>query len=779
MSPEQADEEKAVDGRSDVYALGCVVHEMLAGEPPFTGPTPQAIIARHMHQPPPPIHVVRPAVPVGISQAIETALEKVPADRFRNAEEFVASLSKGLATPRVTHARTAPRAAIAAVAVLALAGGGLGVRTLVAGRAALDNDLIVIFPLVGVGEPDSAQSGWDVALAAGTALELAEPLRWIDGWLWLPNEARRDPARVDPATARRIAQERRAGRYASGVIRWVGDSVAVTLRVHDTKSDDILGQRTVWGSRDDPVPRIGLSAAVELLPSILEPGRAIDLSPLTDRSPAAVALTIQGDRAYRRSAFGEAYDLYRRAVEIDSLLALAAARGAVAGAWEEDHQGALRLASHAVRHEALLPQRYRHLVAGIEAYLSGQADTAVSRLHAALAAEPDWPEAATLLGEVYYHLFPSSATRSALQTNVSAARQALEAVADRDTVFAPPLPHLIELRLRGDSPREARTLLDRLERIAGQTNLTRRYELMLACIEDPRFQSSGWSSLAASDPQSVMSAGRSFAVEGAQPRCAEQAFQAVRALGTSHVWYYGASLALQSLWLAQGRFQETALLLDTMLAQGRNEAYPLAVFDAAVSGFFDSRAEAAHQVVLASYPEYRGANGVNLWLLGVWLAARGDGAMATRLAEIVGNPTNPANLRAGRLMATGLAGHAAEARGEYEEAIRAYSSLSPNAPLWRLRDDFHEALAPERLRLARAHLRNRDYLEAIAVATLFDHPAPVTYLAYLAPSLAIRLRAAEALRRTDLANRYRQRLIQLGWENADVPLSMTGPPLTN
>ena len=92
MSPEQAMGERDLDARTDVYALGCVLYEMLTGEPPFTGPSAQAIVAKVMTATPEPVTTYRKTVPPHVADAVHTALQKLPADRFATAAEFAASL---------------------------------------------------------------------------------------------------------------------------------------------------------------------------------------------------------------------------------------------------------------------------------------------------------------------------------------------------------------------------------------------------------------------------------------------------------------------------------------------------------------------------------------------------------------------------------------------------------------------------------------------------------------------------------------------------------------
>ncbi len=95
MSPEQAMGERDIGARSDVYALGAMAYEMLAGEPPFTGPNSQAIVAKVLTEQPPSLRTRRPMVPASVEQAIATALQKLPADRWGSAKEFAAALQDG------------------------------------------------------------------------------------------------------------------------------------------------------------------------------------------------------------------------------------------------------------------------------------------------------------------------------------------------------------------------------------------------------------------------------------------------------------------------------------------------------------------------------------------------------------------------------------------------------------------------------------------------------------------------------------------------------------
>ena len=137
MSPEQAMGEREITARSDVYALGCVLYEMLTGDPPFTGSTAQAIVARVVTENPRSMTSQRHTIPPQVEAAVLTALEKLPADRFATAAEFAAALADpnyaskttvmmAAATGRGRSSRfAAPLAVIAALATIAALWGWL------------------------------------------------------------------------------------------------------------------------------------------------------------------------------------------------------------------------------------------------------------------------------------------------------------------------------------------------------------------------------------------------------------------------------------------------------------------------------------------------------------------------------------------------------------------------------------------------------------------------------------------------------------------------------
>jgi tetratricopeptide (TPR) repeat protein len=151
MSPEQAGGEKDLDGRSDLYSLGCVLHEMLAGQPPFTGPTVESLVHQHLTAEPPNVTTIRPSVPGWVAAALERSLAKTPADRFNPVALFGEAISpRGVTAPAAVVAvdrRVKRRWMVAggAVAVAAIIAVIAVVAAIPRGSVvALDSDRIVV-----------------------------------------------------------------------------------------------------------------------------------------------------------------------------------------------------------------------------------------------------------------------------------------------------------------------------------------------------------------------------------------------------------------------------------------------------------------------------------------------------------------------------------------------------------------------------------------------------------------------------------------------------------
>ena len=133
MSPEQAMGERTIDARSDIYALGAVTYEMLTGDPPFTGSSVQAIVAKVLTEKPVPPHTVRDTVPDSVEFAVLKALAKLPADRFASAPEFAAALevrdtvaTRQVPARRFTKESRIPLATTGALALLSAVAARLG-----------------------------------------------------------------------------------------------------------------------------------------------------------------------------------------------------------------------------------------------------------------------------------------------------------------------------------------------------------------------------------------------------------------------------------------------------------------------------------------------------------------------------------------------------------------------------------------------------------------------------------------------------------------------------
>ncbi len=748
MSPEQGTGERQLDGRTDIYALGCVLYEMLAGEPPFTGPTAQAIIARHCQDTPRSVRVIRPSVPVALERLVLKALAKVPNDRYATAAELITALDAiDLDAIEAVERKRSP---IRKRWWIAIAAAALAVvwRVLSSSAGTLDQNRIVVFPLEDQRSASDDGGSEAVATYIGYALEETRPLKWLEARA-LIGDRQRDLSRLDGNEAARISRQARAAYYIDGTILRRTDSATVVLRLHDARGDSVLKTVGTSGPATAYLPQLGLRSIANLLPTILRPGRTIDLRSLSERSTTAIANFLQGEREYRRMQFRPALGHYQAAITEDSGFALAAFKGAQAAVWTSQSGIDSAMAGLAVRRSQFLSPSHAALARGLRAYVTGDADSALVHLGRAVAADSGNAAAWALMGEVYARSLTSESPGDSL------GRVALRRARSLDQEFAPTLLLLEEMALRDGDVRQARQLKEDLARAGADTTHSVERRLMWKCMQDGA-GSVDWAGAARTDVLATLAAGRILARGMAQPDCARAAFIAVfqndsATAGTRS----GALLALNGLLLTSGRTHELKALMSARQTIGLWRMY---LMDATLGLGFDREAAVASDSVGRQYatldPRY-------LWDLGGWAARRGAVSELEDIARAMRTKADSSPSRRTVLLTRLIEARLVLAKGDTDRAIAQLSALRPNGARREIAWEASEVLGVERLLLAQLLLARHKYSDALRVASQLDATEPVPYLLYLRPSLELRLRAARGLGDSKLAGGYEERLRRL------------------
>ncbi|TFH66299.1 MAG: serine/threonine-protein kinase, partial [Gemmatimonadales bacterium] len=773
LSPEQAGGQAKLDSRSDLYSLGCVFHEMLGGEPPFTGPTTQSILAKHLNETSPSLATVRPDLSPGVVLLVRKLLSKVPADRYQSATELLRVLEdpkvleKGPPPPFLHRVLPWPWARrIAQVAILA--GSAVLANKFFdfwppLHRGILDPNKVVVFPLGDRG--GGGLNGANASLAIIMALEHAEPLRPLDAWDRLSPPQKENIDLLDPGRAREIALAWGAGHYMTGAVTRRGDSLGVSLNLYATGPDSLVASESEPGSladfpgdgpgMDQALSQLGIGTTIALLPALIDPGRRIDLSTLTDRDPEAIVQWIYGEREYRLSHFETALEFYEDALVEDSLLAPAAAKAGQAATCVKDWDRGRDLLELALRNPQSLTLRHRQLARGLLFFTNAEPDSAAFHIRAALETDPDWSEAWMALGEVYHHFFP----RDLVVDSTDAAN--FRRAAELDPAFHPPLIHLAEAAIRNGEVVEAARYLRRLSDGLANPVTLGRLRLSHRCV-DQGLDEASWEAAAQLDPLNVLSAGLGLAAGGKQPACAKAAFRAVlQSSSTAGNIRWGAYRGLQGILVAEGRYEEALSLLDEALGEGHGTAQYYLGLDVIAGAPWEDRALEVETTVRERYGDtFEGLRPEPLWYLGVWLAWTSDreGTLAVHRALL--NAEARGDLEAGSL-ARALEGDLRLISGDTIEAIRAYSEVLPRGNQIALEWSVSSPLPIRHLRLAELLLATKQPDEAIRVASFFDHVEPVVFLPFLRRSLQIRLEAARILG-SSRVQEYEQRLSKLG-----------------
>lgn len=255
MSPEQALAQE-VDGRSDVYSLGCVLYEMLVGEPPFQGPNPQTVLARKLNEPVPRLSYLRESVSPGLEQAVCRALAKIAADRFNSAAEFAHAVAHAgtretlvSAAPRRVSGRLPRYALLTAGLVLVALIGAMLWRTRIShggevAQQSVGPPSVAVLPLENLGPAEHEY------FPAGITDEITTRLRSVSGIRVVPRRAAERYARSD-LTMREIGQRLGVAYLLVGSVRWAENtSKNVRIALELVRTGD---ERQLWASTYDRV----------------------------------------------------------------------------------------------------------------------------------------------------------------------------------------------------------------------------------------------------------------------------------------------------------------------------------------------------------------------------------------------------------------------------------------------------------------------------------------------------------------------------------------------
>ena len=248
MSPEQWEASGPIDGRADQYAVGCMLYEMLVGEPPFTGPTPQVVLARHALDEVPSIRTARPSVPRGIDGVVRRAMAKVPSERYPDLRAFSEALRRavggeitepGLVPGAEADVRRARSRAIAwsAAVALALAAVAIGERIWRPPVAVASGTRVV----VGYFEDDTSDPGFSQvgkiaidriteALLNDGTMQVVPPPTALQASRYVEEQVATGRA-LDPVRA--LASETGSRTVVSGRYWVTRDSLVLTIAISD------------------------------------------------------------------------------------------------------------------------------------------------------------------------------------------------------------------------------------------------------------------------------------------------------------------------------------------------------------------------------------------------------------------------------------------------------------------------------------------------------------------------------------------------------------------
>ncbi len=457
MAPEQALGERNVDARADIYALGVIAYEMMAGAPPFIGATDQAILVAHLTREVQSVDVVREDTPPQVAQAIKRAMAKDPAMRFQTAAEFRDALEPvagGVSGPtlstRIRRLRRLPTRVT------------LGVPIALAAVAA------ALYLTNNVRRSSAAPEALTIAIAPFNALTAGLEL-WREGLVDVlaRNLDGAGPFRtVSPTVAIKgfpLASDRKS---ASDLARRTNAQYAIFGTVVGSANDSVRLRATLvniqtdrawdYEGRDSTVEAAAAQFTVAVLAELGKTHRigAVRQSSFGSTSIDAMRAFLQGEQFYRRTSWDSAATAYARAVAFDSRFAIALRRAAQVTGWQRNEGDsvarAFRLAAGAAN-RGLSPRDSLLIAADSQSAAVARLPSdsmnwamlkrLFSTVDEAARRYPDDPEVWYSVGEARFHQGYGSPVKVTERESLEAFDKSIAL----DSAFAPAYVHAVEL----------------------------------------------------------------------------------------------------------------------------------------------------------------------------------------------------------------------------------------------------------------------------------------------------------------------------------------------
>ena len=686
MAPEQAAGERLIDARADVYSLAVVGYEMLAGEPPFTGPNAQAVLAAHLTAEPPPLRRSRPDVPEPVSEAIHRALAKSPDDRFRTAAEFRDALLGAGSAALSSDEPGARRPAILGRLVMRLRSlfgsvTGAQLPTGVVSRT-ISPCRVAVLPFSIRGSERLAYLGdgmvdlLSAKLGGTDEYSVADP-RAILGIVRQLNQ----PA-LDPARGRAVAERVGAGRFILGSLIEAGGRLQLTASMYDSR-EAVVATAHATAKEEAQIFELVDEVAIKLLTETRE--GASDggprLSAATTHSLTALRAYLEGERHFRDGRYTQAKDAFQRAVDADPMFALAWYRLSVAAEWAGVRELLDEAAEEALHRSARLSEHDRQLLKAFVAWRRGDR-SAEAQYRNIIASYPNDVEAWFQLGEVLFHYGPMCGR------SLAASREAWERVLSFEPRHLAALHHLARIAAVEEKRAELDELTNRILELSRDSERAVEMKALRAfALGDVAEQRSVLGQLRQASDTTLIITVRTLVTNGGTFDGAHQ----IACLATEP----SRDIAVQTLGhvqcaylqVARGRWSAARTSLASAAARSHGAALEARAFLSALpfspvdAGEIADLREMLREWNAAEMPELQNPsmfvrihNGIHehirLYLLGILSARLDEPAEAEQYASAVDRLGRSRIHRAlGRALAAGIRADAAARRGSPEEAL--------------------------------------------------------------------------------------------------------------